>query len=128
MLKVNIINQNENKSWSASFPTEQEAQAWLNSQIGKPHRLPEREIPTYDENGAPIIDENGDPVMETLPAEFTSEIIDISAEVSLANAKAEAQKYLDETDWYVIRKYERNVDVPEGVTTARLNAISILNS
>lgn len=79
MFKVNISNASQNLSWSASFPTELEAQTWLNQQIGKPHRLPERDVPTYDENGQPILDENGEPIMETLPAEFTSEIVDITA-------------------------------------------------
>lgn len=79
MFKVNISNSSQNLSWSGSFLTEIEAQAWLSQQIGKPHRLPERDVPTYDENGQPILDENGDSVLETLPAEFTSEIIDITA-------------------------------------------------
>lgn len=72
MFKVNISNASQNLAWSASFPSEAEAQAWLALQIGKPHRLPEREVPTGNRN------ENDEPIMETLPAEFTFEIKDLS--------------------------------------------------
>lgn len=40
MFKVNISNSSKNLSWSAKFPTEVEANEWLQKQIGKPHRLP----------------------------------------------------------------------------------------
>ena len=40
MFKVNISNSSKNLSWSAKFPTETEANEWLQKQIGKPHRLP----------------------------------------------------------------------------------------
>lgn len=127
MFKVNISNASQNLSWSAQFPTEQEAENWLNSQIGKPHRLPEREVPIYDGNGNPILDENGDPVIGTLPAEFTSEIVDITASHNLAQEKIKADKYLKETDWYVTRLVERSVPIPSEVIALRLAAVQKLN-
>lgn len=128
MFKVTITNEQCPQSpWSASFSTEIEAQNWLNSQIGKPWRLPERQVPTYDENGEPILDENGEPVMETLPAEFTSEIVDITEEYNLAKQKQEAQSYLNSTDWYITRFVERGVAVPQEITQARLAAVATLN-
>lgn len=48
MFKVIISNTKLNKSWTGlspngePFSSEAEAQAWLDQQIGKPHRLPER--------------------------------------------------------------------------------------
>lgn len=42
-------------------------------------------------------------------------------------ARNEAQWYLNSTDWYIIRKFERNIDVPEEVSTLRLQAIQYLN-
>ena len=72
MFKVNISNTSQNLSWSAQFPTELAAQEWLQKQIGKPHRLPERQVPSDEVN------ENGEPILITLPQEFTSEIINLS--------------------------------------------------
>lgn len=45
----------------------------------------------------------------------------------IAKEKQEALILLQSTDWYIIRKLERNVEIPSEVTTKRLNAISILN-
>ena len=72
MFKINISNAAQNLSWSAQFTTELEAQEWLAKQIGKPHRLPERQVPSGEVN------ENGEPILITLPQEFTSEIINLS--------------------------------------------------
>lgn len=41
--------------------------------------------------------------------------------------KEEAQDFLNKTDWYVIRKIERNIDIPEEISSERLEAIAILN-
>jgi hypothetical protein len=85
MFKVNIVNPSQNLSWGASFSTELEAQEWLAQQIGKPHRLPERQVPLYDGNGLPLLDQNNEPVMGALPAEFTSEIVDLSLDANYVN-------------------------------------------
>ena len=126
MFKVNISNASQNLSWSASFPTELEAQEWLAKQIGKPHRLPERDVPTYDENGLPILNENNEPVMETLPAEFTSEIVDISAQLELESQKAAAKKLLADTDWLIIRELDAGIACPQEIKNQRAAARSIL--
>ena len=97
MFKVNISNASQNLSWSAKFPTELEAQEWLSQQIGKPDRLPEREVPTEE------LDEQGNPIMELLPAEFTSEIIDISAQINQENINKQAKELLANSDWKVLR-------------------------
>ena len=39
----------------------------------------------------------------------------------------EARMYLNSTDWYVIRKMERNIDVPVDIQANRLIAIAALN-
>lgn len=36
-----------------------------------------------------------------------------------AQAKLEAQMYLDSTDWYVIRQLETGVNIPEDITLKR---------
>jgi len=38
---------------------------------------------------------------------------------AIANAKASANQQLQQTDWTVIRKFERNVDIPLEVAAAR---------
>ena len=40
---------------------------------------------------------------------------------------AKYQKYLDDTDWYVVRNAETGVPVPEEITAARANARCEIN-
>lgn len=40
----------------------------------------------------------------------------------------ENQKFLDDTDWYVVRQSETETPVPEDVATARANARVIINN
>lgn len=49
------------------------------------------------------------------------------AKVELEKAKQEAQAYLNSTDWYVTRKFERGVEIPSDVVTKRAEAIEVLN-
>ena len=55
---------------------------------------------------------------------FNQSILD---QALVEKQKEEYQKYLDDTDWYVIRKMERNIDIPSDVSTARLEAINFLD-
>lgn len=86
MKRMNLHDKNGTHYWHDA-ETDEQLNQWAQQLIGLPNFLPERQVPTYDENGQPVQDENGDPVMETLPAEFTSEIIDITAQVEAENAK-----------------------------------------
>jgi hypothetical protein len=134
MFKVNIANSSQNLSWSASFSTQQEAQSWLNSQIGKPHRLPEREVPIESEYAQEdvleVIEEEIEGVMQQtkvrLRAQFTSEIVDISAQVATEAAQAAARKLLADTDWMVIRKADTGVDYPQEIKDQRAAARLLL--
>lgn len=114
MFKVNIINASQNLSWSASFPSEAEAQAWLTQQIGKPHRMSEQII------------ENEDGNLTIIPQEFTSEIIDISPQVELDSQKAAAKKLLADTDWMIIREIDSGIPCPQEIKSQRSAARSIL--
>ena len=80
MFKVSISNPTENKAWEAKFETQELAQEWLSKQIGKPNRLPERVIKN----------EAGEEV--TLPAEFTSEIVDLSLDVEYVKDEVRAKR------------------------------------
>ena len=123
MFKVNISNASQNLSWSASFPTELEAQEWLAKQIGKPHRLPEREVSIEDdyaqEDVLEVIEEEIDGVMQQvrvrLRAQYSSEIVDISAQVATEAAQAAARALLNDSDW----KRHRHISQKAlGVTTS----------
>ena len=52
--------------------------------------------------------------------EIDNSILEISTEKQALN-------YLASTDWYVIRKTERNIAIPEEVATKRLEAVEVLN-
>jgi CRISPR/Cas system Type II protein with McrA/HNH and RuvC-like nuclease domain len=105
MFKVSITNSSKNLSWGGSFETELEAQEWLQKQIGKPNRLPERTVSidseyeqedvleVIEENVLVGQDEEGNDIYELqqtqvrLKAQFTSEIIDITAQYEAEQAK-----------------------------------------
>jgi len=104
MYKVNIKNNDlflssngEYGFWSANFETLELAQNWLNKQLAKPSKVG-----------------------------CFSEIINISAEVELKKSQFEAKKYLADTDWYIIRKVDSGVDVPNDVVLKRQQAREIL--
>ena len=104
MYKVNIKNNDlflssngEYGFWSANFESLELAQNWLNKQLAKPSKVG-----------------------------CFSEILDISAEVELKKSQSEAKKYLDDTDWYIIRKMDSGVDVPSEIQSQRQAAREVL--
>lgn len=110
MFKVLLENKSAGKTWEGKdvdekpFSTVEKAEAWLKSQIGKPHRMPEREVP-YDENiPLDIIKEvreivlNPDsekPVIRkvaVLKQEFTYELIDLSKDIKYLNEQINSKR------------------------------------
>jgi len=96
MFKVIIQNANAvqyGAPWVGNFPSQEEAQAWLDRQIGKPHRLPERieaidseyaqedvleiieteqsieplQVPRVDEQNQPVLDAEGVQIVDSVP-------------------------------------------------------------
>lgn len=144
MFKVSISNSRENKLWEAKFASEELAQAWLAQQVGKPHRLPEREVAIeseyFQDDVLEVIsedieqfDENfqstGFVSVETkvkLAAEFVSEISNISVAHALDQAKMAARKLLADTDWLVIREMDSGVACSSEIKAARAAAREIL--
>jgi len=59
-----------------------------------------------------------------LRAEYTMEILDISAQVEQEKQNAEALAYLAETDWMVIREIDAGVPCPVDVKSKRAEARS----
>lgn len=76
----------------------------------------------------PIL-ENHVGLIEITEVEF-NELLTIkntpTQEQLLAQQKAEAKQYLNDTDWYVTRKIETGVDVPEEITIKRAEARALI--
>lgn len=63
----------------------------------------------------PVIDEN-----------FNIEDIDELKNSKISEIKLKARDLLQPTDWYVTRKTERNIDIPEQIASYRLNVLNKL--
>ena len=67
-----------------------------------------------------VRDEEGEPTGETLPNyDIDAKKLDL-----IKNVKEEANRFLKPTDWYILRKAERDVDVPSNVATERGSIIT----
>lgn len=76
------------------------------------HGLPER----------PEIGEDGQPTGVMLPAEYTVEITDITAQIEQELVNREAEEYLRSTDWLIIREIDAGVACPAEIKQARAEA------
>lgn len=95
--------------------------------------LEERIVEDYPAIDA-VMDDTGAIVQEAMPAkthkevklkaEYTIEILDISAQVEQEKQNAEALAYLAETDWMVIREIDAGVPCPVDVKAKRAEARS----
>jgi len=78
------------------------------------------------------VKEDGTPLYKQVYDKATESMVDTTEQVVtkglksqfIAQVKDTAGKLLAQTDWYVIRKAERNVDVPADVVTKRANIIA----
>lgn len=61
-------------------------------------------------------------VYETVPAEYTYEVVDATAEIDQQRINAEARAYLASTDWVIIKSLETGIQVPMEITLARAAA------
>jgi hypothetical protein len=93
------------------FESEVERAEWLSKHIAKnTFGLPERpELALNEETG------EMEPTGVILPAEYTIQINDITAQVEQENINQEARQFLSSTDWKVLR---HNDQVALGVTTS----------
>lgn len=55
-------------------------------------------------------------------AEYTIEVEDITEQVEQAKVNAEAEAYLRETDWYIVREMDEGIPCPPEVKQARAQA------
>ena len=138
MFKIIIKNEkrlketnNEHGQWSAVFDKQELADKWLSDQIGKPHRLPEREIDLKEdipqeeikEIKEIVIDNDGEkPIIKKvaiLKAEFTYEIKNLNEdeeflkEQAISNRLKEypSQFELNEAFYALLEKNEEKVAI-----------------
>lgn len=144
MFKVEITKNNTVTNMT-QFETELEAQAWLdaesaNGSFGKIQREV-REIKSIDAEGVETVYlENNEDIslsmsvreetdllgnlvkLHTLPAEFTSEITDITAQALAKKESVEALDYLKATDYLIIREMDCGTPCPLEIKQLRAAA------
>jgi hypothetical protein len=111
MIQVSIKKQ-EQITNQASFQSMEEAQAWLShhegmKSFGQPKQIIQQQIelspPVLDEEGIELSPAETEMKEVELAGEYEVEIIDISAEFAQEKINAEAQAFLDSTDFKVLR-------------------------
>jgi hypothetical protein len=131
MFKVEI-KKNNVVTHEAKFSTPTECEAWYEENLvafGKKDRwVAESQIQLEGEAIAQAVEEMTEPVMGQNVKLYKflkdHEVIytDVTALLVQEKEKADALKYLNETDWYVIRKTETGVEVPANILTLRAAA------
>jgi hypothetical protein len=103
MIKVVVENLINKRKFEPIFETQQELDTWLSKHIAKnTFGLPERpELILNEETG------EMEPTGVILPAEYTIEIEDITAQIEQEKINAEAKKFLSETDWMCRRQEDQ---------------------
>lgn len=129
MIQVKIIRDSVVTN-SASFPSQEEAQAWLSSHegmgtFGQKKETVERQVLIFPA----VVDSEG---LEVSPAQYeiqqvevsgyTVEMLDISAQLEQEATNAAALKLLAESDWMVLRELDGGVACPQEVKDARAAA------
>jgi hypothetical protein len=79
-----------------------------------------------------VMDDTGAIVQEAMPpkthrevklrAEYTVEVVDITEAMALEKLSVEALRYLEATDWYIIREMDSGVPCPVEIKQARAEA------
>ena len=78
--------------------------------------------PIVDDNGEPVLDEDGEPTYN-VTTENTYKIDELKSSKKKA-VNEEAGRLLKPTDWYVIRKSERDINIPTDIATERADIIT----
>jgi len=78
--------------------------------------------PIVDEDGEAVLDSDGEPTYDVTNERNYN--IDAKKLELIKSVKEEANRLLTPTDWYILRKAERSVDVPSSVVTERGSIIT----
>ncbi len=93
--------------------------------VGNPKLLNDRE--EVDENGNPLYVQEYNPLTETMQNTTKRLVTKGLKSQWTAQVKATAGSLLAGTDWYIIRKAERNIDIPESVQSYRAAVVTEAN-
>jgi hypothetical protein len=85
----------------------------------------EVQTPIVDDNGDAVLDEDGEPTYN-VTTENTYKIDELKFDKK-KQVNEEAGRLLKPTDWYVIRKSERNIDIPTNIATERGSIVTKSN-
>jgi hypothetical protein len=93
--------------------------------VGNPKLLNDRE--EVDENGNPLYVQEYNPLTEAMQNTSKRLVTKGLKSQWTAQVKATAGSLLAGTDWYIIRKAERNIDIPESVQSYRTAVVTEAN-
>ena len=125
------IKRNGQLTNQASFPTQEEAQAWLSHHEGmKSFGQPKQIVQQQVELSPAVLAEDGSVLQEAqvetqeveLAGEYEVIIEDISAKLEQEKINQEALKLLANTDWLIIRELDCGVPCPADTKQARAEA------
>lgn len=85
----------------------------------------EVQTPIVDDNGDAVLDEDGEPTYN-VTTENTYKIDKLKSDKK-KQVNGEAGRLLKPTDWYVIRKSERDIDIPTNIATERGSIVTKSN-
>lgn len=143
MIKVTVKNLNQEITHVSSWSSQEEAEQWFSqgeshSWFGKPERwvledeedissaldtrqavlLPENEIINEETGEITIVP--AETITEyKLPAQYSVEYEDISAQLEQEQVNEESLKYLADTDWYILREADEGTPCPSDIKAAR---------
>lgn len=142
-IRISIVRDGQLTN-QATFPTMEEGQAWLSSHegmgtfghkrqvISHPASSVESQVEIFpaviDEDGVEISPAQFETLVTEIPAReeiiegYVVEMLDISAQLEQEKINAESLKYLEETDFYVIRFAEEGIPYSQEIKDARAAA------
>ena len=85
----------------------------------------EVQTPIVDEDGEAVLDSDGEPTYD-VTTESTYKIDELKSGKK-KEVNEEAGRLLKPTDWYVIRKSERDIEIPTDIATERADIITKAN-
>lgn len=127
MIQVTIKKQ-EQITNQASFPSQEEAQAWLAHHEGvKSFGEPAQTIQQQVELSPAVIDADGNEISPAqfemqeihIPSSYEVEVLDITSQLEQEKINAEALAFLAATDYVVIRAVEKGEEVSQELKAER---------
>ena len=134
MIQISIKKQKQITN-QASFPTREEALAWLAHHEGmKTFGQPKQIVQQQIELSPAVLAEDGSVLQEAvtemqeveLAGEYEVEIVDISAQLEQDKTNAEAKQFLNDTDKFVIRhRDQKELGIPTKLSEEEYQALLV---